>query len=42
MTDSELVWILRAHLVEGGLLYLDNKLGHGAHFKERGNVLRKR
>lgn len=42
LTDTELIPVLAAHLALGGILYLDNKLGHGAHLKERGNVLRKR
>jgi len=42
LVDSELIGLLATHLVPGGLLYLDNKLGTGAHFKERGNVFQKR
>jgi SAM-dependent methyltransferase len=42
MVDHELLSVLAEHLAAGGLVFLDNKLGHGAHFKERGNVFRKR
>jgi calcineurin-like phosphoesterase family protein len=42
LVDSELVTLLTKHLRKSGVLYLDNKLGSGAHFKERGTVLQKR
>lgn len=42
LVDAELIGLLAAHLVPGGLVYMDNKLGTGAHFKERGNVFQKR
>ena len=40
--DRDIITILAKHLVPGGILYIDNKLGIGAHYKERGNVLQKR
>lgn len=42
MSDAQLMAVLVEHLVPGGVLYLDNKLGYGAHLKERGNVYGKR
>jgi len=41
-TDSEVIAVLAEHLAARGLFYLDNKLGHGAHLKERGNILGRR
>ena len=42
LVDKEVIETLSGHLVPNGVLYVDNKLGTGAHFKERGNVLQKR
>lgn len=40
--DIKLLKLIRTHLIQNGIFYLDNKLGQGAHFKERGNVYAKR
>jgi len=42
MSDAEVLAALAKHLLPGGFLYVDNKLGVGAHLKERGNVLGQR
>lgn len=40
--DRSLLALLTESIAPGGLIYLDNKLGRGSHFRERGNVLRRR